>query len=143
MIGFKTDSVLVLMLKLSRKADYGLISLKHMAMKNVSSARTREKSRTRMESRCLFSRKCFKHWQKTGFLFSRNMAPMAVTGFAASRRLITALEVIRSIDGPVFLTSCFTGAMAAAVLSDGATSAKPWQKVHEGIQNLLGGYDDS
>ncbi|MEJ7608987.1 MAG: Rrf2 family transcriptional regulator, partial [Bryobacteraceae bacterium] len=49
---------------------------------------------------------------------------------------ITTLEVIRSIDGPVFLTSCFT-AQGECGLSQRCNVKEPLKKVHDGIHNLL------
>ena len=74
---------------------------------------------------------------------------MARTGFVASEhganggyRLrrpadqITTLEVIRSIDGPIFLTSCFTESHKCG-LAGKCNVREPLRKVHEGIQLLL------
>jgi Rrf2 family protein len=49
---------------------------------------------------------------------------------------ITALEVIRAIDGPIFLTSCFTDHNDCGLL-DRCNVREPLRKVHEGIQQLL------
>ena len=46
---------------------------------------------------------------------------MAATGCAGGASEITALEVIRTIDGPVFLTSCSTGITVFAEFRTGAT----------------------
>ncbi|MEO8131942.1 MAG: Rrf2 family transcriptional regulator, partial [Bryobacteraceae bacterium] len=55
---------------------------------------------------------------------------------ARPARNITALEVIRSIDGPIFLTSCFTD-HGGCSQSDRCTVKEPLRKVHDGIQQLL------
>jgi DNA-binding IscR family transcriptional regulator len=52
---------------------------------------------------------------------------------------ITALEVIRTIDGPVFLTSCSTGSHGGCGVSDKCNVREPLRKVHDGIQSLLAG----
>ena len=49
---------------------------------------------------------------------------------------ITALEVIRSIDGPIILTTCFTS-HGDCDLSPQCTVREPLRKVHEGILKLL------
>jgi DNA-binding IscR family transcriptional regulator len=49
---------------------------------------------------------------------------------------ITTLEVIRSIDGPVFLTSCFTESHECG-LAGRCNVREPLRRVHEGIQSLL------
>jgi Rrf2 family protein len=49
---------------------------------------------------------------------------------------ITALEVIRLIDGPVFLTTCFTE-HGYCCHTHKCIVRDPLQKVHEGILRLL------
>lgn len=122
------------MLKLSRKADYGLISLKHMAMTR-SSASAREIAEAYGIPLPLLA-KVLQKLARTGFLQSENGAN---GGYRLRRRAkdITALEVIRTIDGPVFLTSCSTGSHGTCGVSDKCNVREPLRKVHEGIQSLL------
>jgi len=49
---------------------------------------------------------------------------------------MTALEVIRSIDGPIILTNCFTE-HGECELSSKCSVRAPLRKVHEGILKLL------
>jgi Rrf2 family protein len=134
MILFATDLVLVLMLKLSRKADYGLISLKHIAMKR-SSASAREIAESYGIPQPLLA-KVLQKLARTGFLQSENGAS---GGYRLRRKAsdITALEVIRTIDGPVFLTSCATGTHRECGVSDRCNVRVPLRKIHDGIQSLL------
>jgi FeS assembly SUF system regulator len=121
------------MLKLTRKADYGLISLKHLAMKN-SSASAKEIADCYGIPLPLLS-KVLQKLARTGFLQSEH----GTNGGYKLRRdaqSITALEVIHSIDGPVFLTSCFTDHGNCGV-SEKCNVREPLRKIHEGIQNLL------
>jgi Rrf2 family protein len=55
---------------------------------------------------------------------------------AREAREITALDVIRTIDGPIFLTACFTE-HGYCVHTDKCIVRDPLQKVHEGILRLL------
>src|SRR4051794_21653674 len=121
------------MLKLTRKADYGLISLKHMAMKNGSSS-AREIADTYGIPLPLLS-KVLQKLARTGFVQSEHGAN---GGYRLRRkpRDITTLEVIRSIDGPIFLTSCFTDSSECG-LSSKCNVREPLRKVHEEIQKLL------
>ena len=121
------------MLKLTRKADYGLISLKHMAMKN-GSASAREIADSYGIPLPLLS-KVLQKLGRGGFVQSEHGAN---GGYRLRRNAdqITALEVIRSIDGPIFLTSCFTEGEECG-LSGKCNVREPLRKVHEGIQNLL------
>ena len=122
------------MLKLSRKADYGLISLKHMAMKH-SSTSAREIAESYGIPLPLLA-KVLQKLTRSGFLQSENGA----NGGYRLRRLpgeIPALEVIRSIDGPVFLTACSTGAIGSCGLSQRCNVREPLRKIHDEIQNVL------
>ena len=121
------------MQKLTRKEDYGLISLKHMAMKN-GSASARESADSYGIPLPLLS-KVLQKLGRNGFVQSEHGAN---GGYRLRRSAsdITALEVIRSIDGPIFLTSCFTEGEECG-LSGKCNVREPLRKVHEGIQNLL------
>ncbi|MDZ4803106.1 MAG: Rrf2 family transcriptional regulator [Bryobacteraceae bacterium] len=121
------------MLKLTRKADYGLIALKHMASKS-GSASAREISDTYGIPLPLLS-KVLQKLARNGFVTSEHGA---LGGYRLRRDAskITTLEVIRSIDGPIFLTSCFTEAHECG-LAGKCNVREPLRKVHEEIQRLL------
>lgn len=121
------------MLKLTRKADYGLISLKHLAVKNSSASAKEIADRYGIPLPILS--KVLQKLARTGFLQSEHGTN---GGYRLRRdaRSISALEVIRTIDGPVFLTSCFTEHGNCGV-ADKCNVREPLRKVHEGIQNLL------
>ena len=55
---------------------------------------------------------------------------------ARSANSITALEVIRALDGPIILTACFT-AHGECDQSEKCNVREPLRKVHEGILQLL------
>ncbi len=123
------------MLKLNKKADYGLISLKHLAIKH-GSASAKEIADTYGIPLPLLS-KILQKLTRSGFLQSEH-------GTNGGYRLrmqpgkITALEVIRAIDGPVFLTSCFTDQSVCGV-SGRCNVREPLRKLHDGIERLLAG----
>jgi Rrf2 family protein len=122
-------------LKLTKKADYGLISLKHLAVKH-GSASAKEIADSYGIPLPLLS-KVLQKLARSGFLQS-------VHGTNGGYRLrqdpskISALEVIRAIDGPVFLTSCFTEHNECG-LTDRCNIREPLRKLHESIQQLLAG----
>ena len=123
------------MLKLTRKADYGLISLKHLAVKN-GSASAKEIADSYGIPLPLLS-KVLQTLARSGFLQSEH----GTNGGYRLRRPagnITALEVIRAIDGPIFLTSCFTEHNDCG-LTQTCNVREPLRKLHEGIQQLLSG----
>jgi Rrf2 family protein len=121
------------MLKLTKKADYGLIALRHLATGHpIASAK--DIADTYRIPLPLLS-KVLQQLVKNGLLVSEQ-------GTRGGYRLgrdpheITALEVIRTIDGPVILTHCFTE-HAECDQSDLCTVREPLRKVHEGILKLL------
>jgi len=122
------------MLKLTKKADYGLIALKHLAMRSPASSSAKEIAETYGIPSPLLS-KILQKLAKNGFLRSEHGTNGGYK-LARESREITALEVIRSIDGPIFLTACFTE-HGYCVHTDKCIVRDPLQKVHEGILRLL------
>ena len=83
------------MLKLTKKADYGLIAMRHLA-----------------------------HGTNGGYTLARDP------------RRISAFEVIRAIDGPLFITSCSTS-HSDCDQSDRCTVREPLRKVSRSIEEVL------
>lgn len=121
------------MLKLTKKADYALIALKHVAMKG-SAASAKEIAETYRIPLPLLS-KVLQGLGKAGFLASEQGVN---GGYRLSRdaRRINTLEVVRAIDGPIILTSCFTD-HAECDQHHNCNVKEPLRKVHEGILRLL------
>src|SRR5215471_16959628 len=118
------------MLKLTKKADYGLIALKHLAVRDHdASASAKEIADTYGIPLPLLA-KVLQKLARSGFLRS-------VHGNNGGYRLardasrISALEVIRAIDGPILLTACFTE-HGRCDQSERCTVRDPLRKVHEG-----------
>ena len=122
------------MLKLTKKADYGLIALKHLVVHGPESSSAKEIADTYGIPLPLLS-KILQKLTKNGFLRSEHGTNGGYR-LARSAREITALEVIRLIDGPVFLTTCFTE-HGYCCHTDKCIVRDPLQKVHEGILRLL------
>lgn len=122
------------MLKLTKKADYGLIALKHLAVNGSQSASAKEIADTYGVPLPLLS-KILQRLARSGFLRSEHGTN---GGYKLARdpRDITALEVIRTIDGPIVLTACFTE-HGACTHSERCNVREPLRKVHEGILRLL------
>src|SRR5580700_3595838 len=126
------------MLKLTKKADYGLISLRHLAT-GRSSASAKEMSEAYRIPLPLLS-KVLQKLVKAGLLLSEQGTN---GGYRLARdpHEISALDVIRTLDGPIILTHCFTE-HAEPVQCDQSTLCpvrEPLRKVHEGILRLLSG----
>jgi len=121
------------MLKLSRKADYGLIALRHLAIHQGGGVASAKEIAGRYRIPRPLLSKVLQKLARSGFL----AAEQGVRGgyrLARDPRGISALEVIRVIDGPVRLTSCLGGACDH---TDRCTVREPLRRVHEGILNLL------
>ncbi len=124
------------MLKLTKKADYGLIALKHLAsVPDGRSASAKEIAESYRIPLPLLS-KVLQRLGREGFLQSEHGTNGGYR-LARDARHISTLEVIRAIDGPIILTSCFTshGECDQSAL---CSVREPLRKVHEGILRLLG-----
>ena len=123
------------MLKLTKKADYGLIALKHLALlPEPVSASAKDIADCYGVPLALLS-KILQKLVRNGFLRSVH----GVNGgyrLARDPRSITALEVIRSIDGPIILASCFTE-HGECNHSEKCNVREPLRRIHEGILRLL------
>jgi Rrf2 family protein len=124
------------MLKLTKKADYGLIALKHLVVHGPESSSAKEIAEMYGIPLSLLS-KILQKLAKNGFLQSEHGTNGGYR-LAREAREITALEVIRTIDGPIFLTACFTE-HGYCCHTDKCIVRDPLQKVHEGILRLLAG----
>jgi len=122
------------MLKLTKKADYGLIALKHLAVQTPNGSSAKEIAETYGIPLALLS-KILQKLAKNGFLRSEHGTNGGYK-LARDAKEITALEIIRSIDGPIFLTACFTE-HGYCCHTDKCIVRDPLQKVHEGILRLL------
>ncbi len=123
------------MLKLTKKADYGLISLRHLAVAtNGRSASAKDISEAYHIPLPILS-KVLQKLAKGGLLTSEQGTN---GGYRLSRPAqdISTLEAIRTIDGPIILTACFTD-HAGCNQSEACTVREPLRRVHEGILRLL------
>lgn len=125
------------MLRLTKKADYSLIALKHFASRQLESGSA--VSAKEVADQCgiplpLLS-KLLQKLGKTGFLVSE-YGTNGGYRLARDPRRISALEVIRAIDGPIVLANCFTE-HAFCGHSHRCTVKRPLKRIHEGILRLL------
>jgi Rrf2 family protein len=125
------------MLKLTKRVDYGLVALRHLAVHRPrGSASAKEIAACYRISLPLLS-KVLQKLARDGLL-TAEQGTRGGYRLARNPKRISALEVIRAIDGPVFLTSCFSERGECAK-SERCTVREPLRKVHEGILNLLAG----
>jgi Rrf2 family protein len=123
------------MLKLTKKADYGLIALKHLSLAGDNGASSAKEIADRYRIPLPLLAKVLQRLTKSGLLRS---LPGTNGGYRLARDpgSITALDVIRAIDGPILLTSCFT-VQGDCDQSEKCTVKEPLRRVHEAILHLL------
>ena len=123
------------MLKLTKRADYGLISLKHLTVnRGKGSASAKELAETYHIPVPMLA-KVLQKLVRDGFLVSEQGTN---GGYRLARdpETMTALDVIRAIDGPVILTNCFTS-HGECDLTRQCNVREPLRRVHEEILKLL------
>jgi Rrf2 family protein len=123
------------MLKLTKKADYGLIALKHLALRPESESASAKDIADAYGIPSPLLSKILQKLARQGFLRSEHGTN---GGYRLARdpAKVSALEVIRAIDGPIILTSCFTD-HSECHHSERCSVREPLRKVHEGILRLL------
>jgi Rrf2 family protein len=125
------------MLRLTKKAGYGLMALKYLAEQTGGSAHSAKDIAEAYHIPPQLLAKILQTLAKAGLLVSH-----AGTngGYALARAAteITAFEVIRAIDGPLFITSCIT-IHGACDLTSTCTIKEPLRKVNDSIKDLLSG----
>jgi FeS assembly SUF system regulator len=127
------------MLRLTKKADYSLIALKHFAArqkKTQEAASAKEVADTCGIPLPVLS-KLLQKLGKSGFLRSE-YGTNGGYRLAREPREISVLEVIRAIDGPIVLANCFTEHVSCGH-SGKCTVRRPLRRIHEGILRLLQG----
>ena len=121
------------MLMLTKKADYGLIAMRYLA-ENAASCSAKDIAEAHgippellakilqklVKARLLTSH----HGTNGGYLLARDA------------RTISALEVIKAIEGPLFLTSCVTTRGECGHTSR-CTVREPLRKVSQSIEEVL------
>lgn len=127
------------MLKLTKKADYGLIAMRHLAASTGRGSSAKDIADAYRVPLPLLS-KVLQRLAKSGLLTSEQGTN---GGYRLSRPAgqISTLEVIRTIDGPIILTNCFTehAKQHECSQSELCPVREPLRKIHEGILQLLGG----
>ena len=132
------------MLRLTKKADYGLMALKYLAeqallsgQKGAASAQSAKDIAEAYHIPPQLLAKILQTLARQGILVSH-----AGTngGYALARPAgeINAFDVIRAIDGPLFITSCIT-IHGTCDLHGHCTIKEPLRKVNDSIKDLLSG----
>jgi len=123
------------MLKLTKKADYALMAMKHLA------DHAQEGSASAKDVAESFSippealAKILQRLAKAGLLLSQHGTNGGYR-LARAAHTISAFEVIQAIDGPLFITSCVT-VRGECDQSDRCNIREPLRKVNESIEAVL------
>lgn len=123
------------MLKLGKKTDYGLIALQHLAaQKSVASCSAKEIARTYGMPIELLA-KILQKLAKNGLITSQHGTNGGYV-LAKAPSEITAFEVIRAIEGPLFITACVNDRRECGQMLK-CTVREPLHQVNETIVQAL------
>ena len=123
------------MLKLSKKADYALIAVRHLAtQRGVRSQSASDIAETCGISAPLLA-KVLQRLAKHGLVTARHGSS---GGYQLARhpKDISAFEVVSAVDGPLMITSCVTS-HGDCYQSNTCTVRGPLRKVNESILQVL------
>lgn len=124
------------MFKLSKKTDYGLIALRHLAMNNSHAASSAGDIAELYGISAPLMAKVLQKLARQGLLEARHGSS---GGYVLTRdpASITALEAISAIEGPVMITSCNTH-RGVCDHTDQCTVREPLRRVNDSILQVLG-----
>ncbi len=133
------------MLRLTKKADYGLMALKYLAEQQP------EPGSGQTSNGACSAKDIAEAYHIPPQLLAKILQTLARAGLLVSHAgtnggyalarpaaTITAFEVIRAIDGPLFITSCIT-IHGTCDLAGHCTIKEPLRKVNDSIKDLLSG----
>ena len=123
------------MFKLSKKADYGLIAMKHLAINRQQDACSANDIAGEYGISATLMAKVLQKLAKHGLVAAKHGSS---GGYQLSRQpeRISALEVLTAIDGPVLITSCVTS-HGNCDATDRCSIKEPLQRVNESILGVL------
>jgi Rrf2 family protein len=123
------------MFKLSKKADYGLIAMKHLANHREQHACSANEIAVEYGISATLMAKVLQKLAKNGLVAAKHGA---TGGYQLTRESdrISALEVLTAIDGPVLITSCVTS-HGNCDATDRCSVKEPLQRVNESILGVL------
>jgi len=123
------------MLKLSKKADYGLITVRHLACHSAGESCSASDIAAVYSISSPLLAKVLQRLARQGLVTSRHGSG---GGYQLARdpKEITAFEVIDAIDGPMRITSCLTS-HGECGQSSKCTVREPLRRVNESIMQVL------
>jgi Rrf2 family protein len=123
------------MFKLSKKADYGLIAMKHLANHRQEHACSANEIAEEYGISATLMAKVLQKLAKQGLVAAKHGS---TGGYQLARQPheISALDVLTAIDGPVLITSCVTS-HGNCDATERCSVKEPLQRVNESILNVL------
>lgn len=122
-------------MKLSKKADYGLIALKHLAMHNGHGSSSAADIAEVYRISTPLMAKVLQKLAKAGLVAARHGSSGGYT-LARAATDISALDAIRAIEGPLFITSCVTSRGECDVTTT-CSIREPLRRVNDSILDVL------
>jgi len=122
-------------LKLTKKADYGLMAMKHLAEQGPAKACSAKEIADAYSIPPEALAKILQRLVKAELLRSQHGTNGGYT-LARDPGTISAFEVIRAIDGPLFITSCIT-VRGECGQSEHCTIREPLRRVNQSIEEVL------
>ena len=123
------------MFKLSKKADYGLIAMKHIAIRREEHACSANEIAEEYGISATLMAKVLQKLAKQSLVVAKHGSSGGYQ-LAKEPARISALEVITAIDGPVLITSCVTS-HGNCDATDRCSIKEPLQRVNESILGVL------
>ena len=124
------------MFKLSKKADNGLIALRHLALNNRHAAASAGDIAELYGISAPLMAKVLQKLAREGLLQARHGSSGGYI-LAKDPANITALEAISAIEGPVMITSCNTH-RGECDHAEQCTVREPLRRVNDSILHVLG-----
>jgi len=123
------------MFKLSKKADYGLIAMKHLANHRQQHACSASEISQEYGISVTLMAKVLQKLARQNLVVAKHGSSGGYQ-LAKEPAKISALEVITAIDGPVLITSCVTS-HGNCDATDRCSIKEPLQRVNESILEVL------
>jgi len=123
------------MFKLSKKADYGLIAMKHLANHRQQHACSASEIAEEYGISATLMAKVLQKLAKEKLVVAKHGSTGGYQ-MAKEPQKTSALEVITAIDGPVLITSCVTN-HGACDATDRCSVKEPLRRVNESILDVL------
>ncbi len=140
--------VSIKVLRLTKKADYGLMAMKYIAEQGGRHIAA-DAAVDHISAAALSAKDIAEAYHIPAQLLAKILQTLVKAGLLVSHagsnggyslardpRAISAFEVIRAIDGPLFITSCIT-IHGACDLTSSCTIKEPLRKVNDSITELL------